>query len=262
MKILFLGDIFGNPGRDAVKSFLPEIKKKFKPGLVIANGENMTHGKGMTQEHVNDMIEAGVDFFTSGNHIWANKDVMGQLDNPKFPVIRPANYPPDVPGSGYRIIQDYMMRKVLVINLIGRVFMKDDFDCPFRKVDEILEAVKNEKLSAIIVDFHAEATSEKVALGHYLDGRVSAVIGTHTHIPTADPRILDEGTAYITDAGMVGPRDSVIGLRKDTIIRQFLTQLPVKHDVAESECVFSAVLIDIDAKTKKANSIEHIFDVV
>lgn len=261
MKILFIGDVFAKSGREAVKKVLPDIKKKFKINLTIANGENMTHGKGMTQEHVNDLIEAGVDFFTSGNHVWANKDIVGQLDNPKLPIIRPANYPPDVPGKGYRIIQDDMMRKVLVINLLGRVFMKDDMDCPFRKVDQILSETQHEKLDAIIVDFHAEATSEKVALGHYLDGKVSAVIGTHTHIPTADARILEGGTAYITDVGMVGPRDSVIGLNKKTIINQFLTQLPVKHEVAESECVFSAVVIDIE-KGGKAKSIEHILDVV
>jgi 2',3'-cyclic-nucleotide 2'-phosphodiesterase len=263
MKILFIGDIFGSPGRDTIEDLLPKIKEKYSPNLIIANGENVTHGKGLSKEHVSKLTRVGIDFFTSGNHIWANKKSVPELDNVKFPVIRPANYPPSVPGRGYRIIQDNMMRKVLVINLLGRVFMKDDVDCPFRKMDEILEETKHENLAATIVDFHAEATSEKVALGFYLNGKISAMLGTHTHVPTADARILDEGTAYITDVGMVGPRDSIIGLKKDTIIKQFLTQLPVKHDIpTDTDRVFCAVLIDIDHKTGKANSIEQIMEVV
>jgi len=262
MNILFIGDIFGGPGRDATKKLLPKIKKEMKISFVIANGENLTHGKGMSPEHVKEMMSAGVDFFTSGNHVWKNKDGVARLDDPKFPVIRPANYPPGVPGRGYKVVSDGLMKKILVVSLLGRVFMQDDTDCPFRTMDKILEETKHENLSAIIVDFHAEATSEKVAFGHYMDGRVSAVLGTHTHIPTADGRILDGGTAYITDVGMVGPRDSVIGLEKDTIIKQFLTQLPAKHNVAESECTFCAVKVEIDPKTKQAKSIEHIIDVV
>ncbi|MBU1992455.1 MAG: TIGR00282 family metallophosphoesterase [Patescibacteria group bacterium] len=262
MKILFIGDIFGRPGRETVKRLLPNLKAKLKPNLIIANGENLSHGKGLTPENVKEMQDAGVDFFTSGNHVWKNKKGVDKLDDPKFPVIRPANYPPSVEGRGYEIIKDNKGNKVLVINLLGRVFMKDDLDCPFRTAAKILEETINETLSAIIVDIHAEATSEKVALGHFLDGKVSAVLGTHTHIPTADARVLDSGTAYITDIGMVGPRDSVIGLEKETIVKQFLTQTPVKHEVAESENTLCAVLIEIDPETAKAKSIEHIIDVV
>jgi len=201
-----------------------------------------------------------VDFFTNGNHVWGNKDGYKHLDDPHFPVIRPANYPSDeVPGDGYRIIEDSVGNKILIVNLIGRVFMRKDFDCPFKKMDEILDEVKKEKLAAIFVDFHAEATSEKYALAHYLDGRISALIGTHTHVPTADCHILENGTALMSDAGMVGAVDSIIGVRKDSIIKSFLNQMPMKHEPETSgQMVLNSVMIEIDDKTKKALNIYHI----
>ena len=259
MNILFLGDIFGRPGRKATKELLPELKKKHNINLTIANGENLSHGKGITVGTIKEMQDAGVDFFTTGNHVWRNKDGVAKLDDKSFPVIRPANFPKNgVPGRGYEIIEDNMMRKVLVINLLGRVFSLKHIDCPFRRVEEILEETKNENISAIFVDFHADATSEKVAMGHFLDGKVSAVIGTHTHIATRDDRILENGTAYMTDVGMVGPFDSVIGVEKEIILKQFLTQLPIRHEVAKGPVIFSAVKIEVDDKTRKAKSLEYI----
>jgi len=260
MKILFLGDIFGRPGREAVRQIVPDLKKKENIDLVIANAENLSHGKGASIKSLEEMQQAGIDFFTSGNHVWKQKKTVAKMDDKSFPLIRPANYPPNVAGRGYQIIETALMKKVLVINLIGRVFFKDDFDCPFRVVDKILEETKNENLSAILVDFHAEATSEKRAMGHYLTERVSAVLGTHTHIPTNDAAILENHTAYITDVGMVGPYDSVIGVDKKIIIRTFLSQIPEAHDVAKGPVTFNGVIIDIDAKTQKALSIEPVIE--
>jgi 2',3'-cyclic-nucleotide 2'-phosphodiesterase len=258
MKILFIGDIVGRPGRKTIKELLPEIREEFTPDAIIANGENMAHGRGISDETVRDMERAGIMFFTSGNHIFANKAAVPKLNDSKFPVIRPANFPPGNPGRGYQIIETGKFQKILVINLMGRVFMKQNYDCPFRATDEILKEHENEDLSAIIVDIHAEATSEKVALGHYLNGRVTAVLGTHTHIPTADATILDEGTAYLTDVGMVGAQDSVIGVEKEPIIQGFLTQMPFKYEIADGPCVLGAVLIEVDEKTKKATEIKQI----
>lgn len=260
MKILFIGDIFGNPGRDTIKKVLPKIKEEHKPDFVIANAENTTHGNGFSPETIAELQKSGVNFFTLGDHTWGNHDGILKMDDPKFPVIRPANFPPtNVPGRGYAVVDGPMMTKILVINLMGRVFMKRDFDCPFRALDHILEETRVEHLSAIIVDFHAEATSEKYALGFYADSRVSAVLGTHTHVPTKDLRILDGGTAYISDVGMTGPYDSVIGVKKEIIIRSFLTQMPVKHEPETSgKMVFNAVLLEIDEKTKKTISARHI----
>lgn len=260
MKILFIGDIFGEGGRRMVKKTLPSLIKEEEPDLVITNAENLSHGNGFTTKAIKEMRDAGVDFFTNGNHVWGNNDGAKHLDDPNFPVIRPANFPSDdIPGDGYRIIKDSKGNKVLVVCLMGRVFMKKDYDCPFIKMDQILEEVKKEKLAAIFVDFHAEATAEKYALAHYLDGRVSALIGTHTHVPTADSHILEDGTAFMSDAGMVGAVDSVIGVKKDIIIKSFLTQLPVKHEPETSgQMVFSSVMVEIDEKTKKALNIHHI----
>jgi 2',3'-cyclic-nucleotide 2'-phosphodiesterase len=260
MKILFLGDIFGKPGREAVKRILPDLRQKEKFDVVIANAENLSHGKGASIQSIEEMQKAGIDFFTSGNHVWKQKKTVAKLDDKSFPLIRPANYPEGVPGRGWQIIQTSMMKKLLVINLIGRVFFRDSYDCPFRKVDKILEETKGENLNGIFVDFHAEATSEKRALGHYLAERVSAVVGTHTHIPTNDAEILNNHTAYITDVGMVGPYDSVIGVEKKIIIRTFLTQIPEAHDVAAGPMVFNGVIIDIDAKTQKALTIVPIIE--
>jgi len=258
MKILFIGDIVGRPGRETIKNLLPEIIEEHHPDAIIANGENMTHGRGISKETVEEMQRAGIMFFTSGNHIFANKIAIPKLNDRKFPVIRPANFPPGNPGRGYQIIETGKFQKILVVNLMGRVFMKQNYDCPFRAINKILQETIGENLSAIIVDIHAEATSEKVALGHYLDGKVSAVIGTHTHIPTADPTILEGGTAYITDAGMVGVTDSVIGVKKEPIINGFLTQMPFKYEIADGPSVLAGVLIEIDESTKKATDIKQI----
>ena len=260
MKILFLPDIAGRPGRETVKNILPGVKKEYEPDLVIANGENLVHGKGVSPKAIEEMQSVGIDFFTSGNHIWHRKVGVLHLNDKDFPVLRPANYPPEnVPGRGYQIVEDGMMNKILVINLIGRVFMKKDYDCPFRAFDRILQETAHEKPSAIFVDFHTEATSEKYAMGFYLDGRASAVIGTHTHVATADARILPEGTAYMTDAGMIGSYDSIIGVKKEAIINSFLTQLPAKHEPEIiGEMVFNGVIIEINEKNKKAQTINHI----
>lgn len=260
MKILFIGDIVGEGGRETVKKLLPGIKKEYSPNLIIANGENLAHGNGLTPEYVEEMTDVGINFFTSGNHIWGNKSGAMKLDDPNFPVIRPANYPSEnTPGRGYRIIEDGMMNKILIVNLLGQVFMKANVENPFKKIDEILNELSHENFSAILIDFHAETTSEKYALGFYLDGKVSAVIGTHTHVPTADARILPNGTAYITDVGMVGSYDSVIGVKKNIVITKFLTQIPAKLDPEnEGKMIFSAVLVELDEKTKKALDIKHI----
>ncbi len=260
MKILFIGDIVGESGRETVKKLLPGIKNEYSPDIVIANAENLAHGNGITSEYIEEMVKAGINFFTSGNHIWGNKSGVMRLNDSDFPVIRPANYPSqDTPGRGYQIIEDGMKNKVLVINLLGQVFMKANVDSPFKVIDKILNELSRENFSAILVDFHAETTSEKYALGFYLDGRVSALIGTHTHVPTTDTRILSNGTAYITDVGMVGSYDSVIGVKKDIIIHKFLTQIPAKHDPEdEGKMIFSAVLVELDEKTKKALDIKHI----
>lgn len=259
MNILFIGDIFGRPGRNTITKLLPDYRKKLSADLVIANAENMHHGKGVSEPQLKEMQAAGIDFFTSGNHIWKEREIISRLDDPKLPLIRPANYPSGAPGKGYQVVEDAKGRRVLVINLMGRVFMPMQLDCPFRRADEILEKFQDDKkLSAIFVDFHAETTSEKMALGHYLDGRITALIGTHTHVPTFDARVFPGGTAYQTDVGFTGPIDSVIGLQKSGVIQNFLTQVPHKHEIAEGDTVFNAIKIVVDDKTKKAVSVEQI----
>lgn len=258
MNILFIGDIFGRPGREAVKKLLKGYRQKLGIHLVIANAENMHHGKGVSEENLKEMQLAGVDFFTSGNHVFHHREILPLMDNKKIPLIRPANYPPKAVGRGYEIVSGSLMQKVLVINLMGRVFMPAHLDCPFRTVDKILKETAGEQLAAIFVDIHAEATSEKIALAHYLDGRVTAVIGTHTHVPTADERILEGGTAFQSDVGFTGPYDSAIGIDKKIIIENFLTQMPVKHEVAEGPAVFNAVKIEVDDGSRQAIGIERI----
>lgn len=257
LKILFFGDVVGKIGRRAVVKILPKLKKKYDPDLVLANAENLAHGLGVTKKTLNEMIEAGIDFFTSGDHIFDKKEAIEILEK-KDLLIRPANYPPNVPGTGAKLLE-VGTRHVLVINLIGRVFFKNQYDCPFRKADEILEEYKNIDLSSVIVDFHAEATSEKNALAMYLDGRVSAVLGTHTHIGTDDFQILPNGTAFVTDIGMVGAKNSIIGVDKKGIIKTFLTQIPELHEIPEEgACVANAVYLEINPKTKKAVKIKKI----
>lgn len=252
MNILFIGDISGRPGRNAVKKVLPQLHKKYEVDLTIANIENASSGFGITEENYRDLRSAGIDVCTSGNHIWAKKEVTELLDDPKEPLIRPANYPSGVPGKSIWSTE-IGSTKVVVANLMGRVFMKEGMDDPFRAVDEI---IKQHKDSLIIIDFHAEATSEKRAFGFYVDGKVSAVVGTHTHVPTADAQILPEGTAYITDVGFCGPHQSVLGVDKEIIINQFLTAMPQSYEIPTGEVELNMVLL----KTKGNNvtSIEHL----
>lgn len=258
MRIIFIGDIVGKPGRRAVQQFLPELKQELQPDLVIANVENICHGRGVSEDNIQEMLDVGVQYFTSGNHIFAQKKILAKLDDKSFPVIRPANFPPKNPGRGLELYQTAKFQKVLIVNLIGRVFLRQNYDCPFRKMDEILKEHAHEQIDAVFVDMHAEASSEKIALGHYLDGRVSAVIGSHTHVPTADAQILQGGTAYITDVGMTGAVDSVIGVKKEPIIEGFLTQMPFKYEIVEGKSIFTAVLIEINDATKKTEKIQHI----
>ena len=251
MRILMIGDVIGKPGRAAVRAVLPDLKREQSIDVVICNGENTAGGFGITAETASELLESGVDVLTSGNHIWDKKEIVPYLDE-GLPLIRPANYP-NAPGRGY-----IHHGGVTVVNLMGRVFMAA-LDCPFRTADALLEQLKEEAQSkVIIVDFHAEATSEKQALGWYLDGRVSGVFGTHTHVGTVDARILPKGTAYLTDVGMTGPMDSVIGSDKDAVLERFLTSLPQRLPVANGPCVLNAVLVDVDEETGLASLIERV----
>jgi metallophosphoesterase (TIGR00282 family) len=235
----------------AVQDILPGLRSEYGIDLVIANVENVAHGIGTTTRLADELLEQGIDVMTSGNHIWAHKEIIPYLENDK-PIMRPLNYPQGVPGKGY-VIKD----NVAVINLIGRTFMSS-YDCPFRAAEKLLGELGNVPKIKII-DFHAEATSEKVALGRYFDGRVSAVLGTHTHVGTIDARILSGGTAYVTDIGMTGPLESVIGDNTDEVIQRFLTGIPNRLVVASGPVIFTAMLLDIDETTGKAKSIERIY---
>lgn len=252
IKILFIGDVVGKPGRRVVRQYLSENKDKYD--LVFANGENLSAGKGITFDKYQEVLESGVDYFTSGNHVWSNDEFVASLDDPKVKVLRPLNYPAGSPGRGSAIIEA-KGAEILLISLQGRVFMKDVIDDPFVTAKDLIDENKDK---IVIIDFHAEATSEKIALGYYLDGRASAVLGTHTHVQTADEKILTEGTAYITDIGMSGPIDSVLGVKKEIIIEKFLTQMPLSHKVATGDAILNAVEIEIDSETKKAVSIKRI----
>lgn len=258
IKILFIGDIVGKPGRRAVKQYLAAHKKADKIEIVIANGENMAGGQGFTFETYQDMIDAGVDWFTSGNHVWAKADIIPHIKDGTAKILRPANFDDDSPGQGEVEIK-VKGTKITIANLLGRVFIPILVSDPFEKAEEIID---NHPDSIIILDFHAEATSEKIAMGYYLDGKASAVFGTHTHVQTSDETILPEGTAYITDIGMTGPKESVLGVEKDIIVKQFLTGLPQSHKVASGEAIFSAVLVEVDTKTKKAVNIDRIFETI
>ncbi len=257
--ILFFGDIVGKPGRKAIEKIIPSLKKEYHPDMILANAENLAHGTGVTGKTLNQMLDAGIDFFTSGNHIWSKPEVYELFNNPDLPLIRPANYSDDSPGKGYKII-GVGDKKILIINIHGQVFINEDLSSPFDKIDEILTDTKKEKINGIIVDFHAEATSENMAFGWHCDGRVSAVLGTHTHIPTADDRILPGGTAYQTDIGMVGLRDSVIGINKDIILNNFTQEKTKAHEIDDNGLVaVNATLVKIDSSTKKAMAIDRIY---
>jgi metallophosphoesterase (TIGR00282 family) len=263
MKILFFGDIVGKPGRQAIKKVLPELKEKYEPDLVLANGENLAHGKGISPDSVKEMIDAGIDWLTLGNHAFAKKGTLDIFEDKKLHILRPVNWALETPGRGFAEI-NIRSKKILLVNLIGRVFMQQQFDNPFACIKEILEdySLKKEsgkdRISAIIVDWHAEATSEKMAMGWYLDGKVSAVVGTHTHIGTDDARVLPGGTAYVSDVGMVGVQDSVLGVDKNIIIKRFLTQMPYHMEVADGPVLVNAVVITLDDKTGLAQNIEKL----
>lgn len=261
MTILYFGDIIGRPGRNAIKKILPRLKTSYAPDLILGNCENLAHGKGITRETIQEMELAGIDYFTSGNHIFSLKQGQEILDRKDSHVLRPANYPPGIPGKGYKIFE-VGTAKVAIINLIGRVFFQEDFDCPFRTANSILAEIAEQKVKIILVDFHAEASSESIALGWHLAGRVSLVVGTHTHVQTADERILPGGTAYITDIGMVGVKDSVIGVEKEIIIQSFLNQMPWQHQLAEGDCSVNAIVCEIDPASGKASRIERISEQV
>lgn len=249
-----VGDIVGRPGRKTLSYILPKLIKEKGLDLVIVNGENAAGGFGLTAETYMEIQKAGSNVITSGNHIWDKKDVAELLDTEPR-LLRPANYPPGLPGRGSLVV-DVKGVKVGVINLAGRIFM-EPIDCPFRKAKEILEEMRS-TTKLIFVDMHAEATSEKEALGYYLDGLVTTVVGTHTHVQTADERILQGGTAYQTDLGMTGPRDSVLGVKKDIIIAKFLEATPKRFEIASGAVWFCGLLIEADNKTGKALAIERI----
>lgn len=253
LRILFVADVVGQPGRDAVKAILPGLKNEVRPDLTILNGENSAGGFGLTAKLVSELRGYGVDVITTGNHVFAQKEFVGELANLDR-VLRPANYPPAAPGQGWCEVKARGV-PVLVFNLVGRIFL-DPHDDPFRTADSILAAHPEAKV--VFCDMHAEATSEKTAIGWYLDGRASAVVGTHTHIPTADARILTGGTAYVTDVGMVGPRDGCIGMDKDIVIRRFLTGVPSRFAVASGPVTFNSVLVTINPSTGRATTIQRI----
>jgi hypothetical protein len=255
MKILFIGDIIGKPGRRAIRELIPDIICQHQIDFVIANCENAAAGFGVTREIVEELYSNHINVLTSGNHIWDKKEIREFVEDYKT-LLRPANYPDGSPGWGSVVVPNSSGLCIGVVNLVGRVFMKP-IDCPFRTAEREIEKMKN-SARIIIVDIHAEATSEKEAMGWFLDGRVSAVLGTHTHVQTADEDILPGGTAYITDVGMTGPFNSIIGIRKDAILERFLTQLPNKFDVAKDDVRLQGVVLDVDSKSGKAVGIERL----
>jgi metallophosphoesterase (TIGR00282 family) len=255
LKILFIGDIVGRPGRQATKALLPRVVERYKIDFVVANGENAAGGFGITADSAGELFSMGVHVITSGNHIWDKKEVLSYIER-EDRLIRPFNYPPGSPGAGSVIAALPNGDKVAVLNLSGRVFM-GLMDCPFRAAEKEVAALRK-KTPVVIVDFHAEATSEKVAMGYFLDGHVSALLGTHTHVQTADERVLPGGTAYITDAGMTGPLDSVIGVKKEQIIDKFLTSMPKRFEIPGGPVVFSAVVVETDEKTGRSSSLSRL----
>src|SRR3989449_5721110 len=255
MNILFIADIFGSPGRRAVRDLLPELVSSMGIDFVIANVENAAAGFGVTRDILTELKSLGVECMTSGNHIWDRRAVLPVRDEEPL-LLRPHNYPPGVPGSGAKVFRTKAGVPVGVLNLMGRVFM-NDVECPFRAADREIEIMRDQA-KVIFVDFHAEATAEKIALCWHLDGRVSAVVGTHTHVQTADERIFPKGTGYVTDAGMTGPHDSVIGVQKELAIRKFLTQLPTRFEPATGGVKLHGVHLDLDEETGRCRYIERV----
>ncbi|MGI6037797.1 MAG: TIGR00282 family metallophosphoesterase [Limnochordia bacterium] len=258
MRVLMVGDVVGRPGRTTLGRYLPRLKRERQIDFVIVNGENAAGGFGLTAPIAKELLDMGADVITSGNHIWDKKEIYNYLDEEPR-ILRPANFPPGVPGRGMGFY-DHPAGRIAVINLAGRVFMPHGVDCPFRSASELIKEGQS-KQATIFVDFHAEATAEKIALGWHLNGKVAGVFGTHTHIQTADARVLSHGTAYITDLGMVGPYDSVLGMEKSTIIERFHNQLPARFNVAGGPVIFGGVVVDVDPTTGKALHIESIWQI-
>lgn len=255
MKLLFIGDVVGSPGRDMVKEYLPKLKEKYRPQLTVINGENAAGGKGITEKIYREFLEWGAQVVTLGNHAWDNREIFEFIDKAKY-LIRPANFPKGTPGNGIVFVKINTL-EVAVINLQGRTFM-NPLDDPFQKADELVELARA-RTPFIFVDFHAEVTSEKQALGWYLDGRVSAIVGTHTHVQTADNRVLPAGTGYLTDVGMTGPYDGILGMEREAVLKRFLTSLPVRFEVPKSgRTQLSAVIIELDDKTGLTKKIDRI----
>lgn len=254
MKLLFIGDIMGAPGRDIVKAYLPLLKRKYQPTFLVANGENAAHGRGITEKIAKELFEGGVQAITLGNHAWDNKEIFEFIDSEPR-LIRPANFPAGAPGQGITYIKQ-PEGELAVINLQGRSFLPP-LECPFQTADKLVEQARK-RTKYIFVDFHAEATSEKQALAWYLDGRVSAVVGTHTHVQTADERVLPQGTGFLCDVGMCGPMNGILGMEREAVIRKFLTQLPVRFEVAGEPAQLNAVLITLDKATGHAKKLERI----
>ncbi len=257
MKLLFLGDVFGKPGRQVVQRLVPRLIARDQVDLVVANAENSAAGIGVTPDGANELLAAEVDLLTSGNHIWAKREIVPYLDAAGSRLIRPANYPPGTPGRGRAVISTPDGRRLGVVNLEGRVFMRS-LDDPFRVAVAEVDALRAEGVTAILVDMHCDATSEKNAMGWFLDGKVSAVLGTHTHVQTADARILPGGTAFATDVGMCGPWESVIGVKKELAIERFLTARPVPFEPAKRDVWLQGALVDIDDATGRARSIVRV----
>ena len=255
MKILFIGDVVGSPGRDMVQEYLPKLKEKYHPNLTIINGENAAAGKGITEKIYKQFLEWGAQVITMGNHTWDKKEIFDFIDNAKY-MIRPANFPEGNPGKGL-VYVNINGAEVAVINLQGRTFLPASDD-PFRKVDELIEEA-NKRTNIIFIDFHGEATSEKQAMGWYVDGRVSAVVGTHTHTQTADERILPGGSAYISDVGMTGPYDGILGVERDAVMKRFLTSMPVRFEITKKgRTQLNGFLVTIDKSNGKATKVERI----
>ncbi len=255
MRILFIGDIFGEAGRKMVVDFLPQLKSQYSPDVVIANAENMAGGTGMTPKTYLEIVQAGVDVVTGGNHSFDKKDGHIILEEEPY-VVRPANYPKELPGKGHTIYPLKDGTLLGIINMQGRTFM-EPLDCPFRMSDALIQELRA-KTPIIFMDFHAEATSEKIAMGWHVDGRVSCIVGTHTHVQTADERILPKGTAAITDVGMTGPHDSVIGVQKQVILERYIYRKHQKFEPAEHDPILCGVIVDIDNETGKALKIERL----
>lgn len=254
MRLLFIGDVVGSPGREMLAMYLPKLKNKFKPTITIVNGENSASGKGITEKIYKQMLDVGAQVVTLGNHTWDQRELIEVIDH--LPnLVRPANFPEGVPGNGYTIVKVNQI-EIGIISIQGRTFLPP-LDCPFQKVDELITKIKK-RTPIIFVDFHAEATSEKQAMGWYLDGRVTAVVGTHTHVQTADYRILPNKTAYMTDVGMTGPYDGILGMERSAVLNKFLTSLPVRFEVAKGREQLNGVIIDIDPKTGAAKAISPI----